>query len=171
MRILNTILVSIAAGQVLAANVVDLSFPKDLKKFKFENIYEHPKLKGQLSSWRRLEIDKKYKECITKGPSLFSKHKQIDGWIINVWSNCVFKSTDEKFDQKTVLTFFDNIRLHSTRVLNGPWRNSTVSLTQKVALQAISAIEKDPKKTVKLKDKLIDFLEIEIGRASCRERV
>ncbi|GEM_PF-1757469 len=161
MKLLKAILLSVVAGPVLAANVVDLSFPKDLKKFKFENVYENPKLKGQLSSWRRLEIDKKYKECVTKGPSLFSKNKQIDGWIINVWSSCIFKITDEKFDQKTVLTFFDNIRLHSIRVLNGPWRNSTVSLTQKIVLQTIAAIEKDPKKTAKLKDKLIDFLEID----------
>lgn len=161
MKLLTTILISVAAGPSLAANVVDLSFPKDLKKYKFENVYENPKLKGQLSAWRRLEIDKKYKDCMTKGPSLIAKNKLIDGWIINVWSNCVFKHGDEKFDQKAVLTFFDTIRLHSSRVLNGPWRSPTVSLTQKIVLQTIAAVEKDAKKTIKLKQKLIDFLEID----------
>ncbi|OYZ18643.1 MAG: hypothetical protein B7Y39_13405 [Bdellovibrio sp. 28-41-41] len=157
MKLLAVVLMTIAAQ----AEVVELSFPKDLKKYKFENVYENPKLKGQLSAWRRLEIDKKYKECITKGPSLVVKNKVIDGWILNVWSSCVFKGMDDKFDQKVVQTFLDNIKLHSARVLNGPWRSGIVAQTQKIIGLATAAIEKDPKKTVKLKAKLISFLEMD----------
>ena len=157
MKLLAVVLMTIAAQ----AEVVELSFPKDLKKYKFENVYEDPKLKGQLSAWRRFEIDKKYKECITKGPSLVVKNKLIDGWIFSVWSNCVFKGMDDKFDKKVVQTFLDNIKLHNARVLNGPWRSGIVAQTQKIIGLATAAIEKDPKKTAKLKAKLISFLEMD----------
>lgn len=157
MKWLAVALIAVAAQ----ADVVNLSFPKDLKKYKFENVYEKPKQKGQLSVWRRLEIDKKYKDCIAKGPSLIAKNKILDGWIFSVWSNCVYKGMDEKFDQKVVQMFLDNVRLHNVRILNGPWRNSIVNQTQKIVGLSIDAIEKDSKKTSKFKTKLISFLEID----------
>lgn len=155
------LLVIVLLSLVAQADVVSLSFPKDLKKYKFENVYEHPKIKGPLGAWRRLEIDKKYKECITKGPSLVVKNKLIDGWILSVLSNCVLKGMDEKFDVKTVQTFLDNIRLHNARVLNGPWRSSIVNQTQKIITLATTEIEKDPKKMAKFKTRLMSFLEID----------
>lgn len=154
-------IILILASAFAHAEVVSLSFPKDLNHYKFENVYENPKAKQQLSTWRRLEIDKKYKDCVKKGPSLIAKNKLISGWIISVWSNCVFKDVNEKFDTKTVQTFLDTVRLNSAKVLNGPWKNNILSNLSKVGTLSIAAIDKDPKKTKKFKEHLINFIELD----------
>lgn len=143
------------------AEVINLSFPKDLKQYRFENVFESKKLKHPLALWRRSEIDKKYKDCIIKGPSYITKNKVIAGWIFSVWSTCVYKASQDKFDEKVVLTFLDNIRIHNQKNLNGPWRNSILNQTQKIILLSISIIEKEPKKNIKLKNKLLSVLELD----------
>lgn len=146
----------------LHAEVVELSFPKDLKRYDFENIYENTKLKNPLSVWRRSEIDKKYKECISKGPSLINKNKILSGWIFSVWSNCVYRASDDKtgkFDQKSVSVFLENVKAHHQKIMNGPWRSSTLQQIQRIVGLSIDEIEKDGKKTTKLKARLMALLE------------
>lgn len=136
------------------AEVTNLSFPKDLSRFKFENIYENPKAKNMLSVWRRLEIDKKYKECASKGPTLIAKNKVLSGWIMAVWSNCVFKQVDEKMDSQLVMTYLDNIRLNNQKALQGPWRGQILNQLQKIVALSIAHIDKEPpKKEVSKKDR------------------
>ncbi|MBL7542548.1 MAG: transglycosylase SLT domain-containing protein [Bdellovibrionaceae bacterium] len=153
------VVLGLVSGFVVRAEVVELSFPKALHHYTFENIYENPKLKNQLSAWRRLEIDKKYKDCTGKGPTLIAKNKLISGWIISVWSSCVYKQMNEKFDQKIALNLLDNVRQHTANVQQGPWRNSIVANVQKVSMLLINEIEKNPKKNEKLKKNLMQFLE------------
>ncbi len=145
------------------ADSIELSFPKDLNRYHFQNVYEEEiksnKLKNPLSVWRQSEVNKKYKECVTKGPSLLNNNKPLIGWIFSVWANCTFKFNDEKLDQKTILTYFENVKIHSQIILAGPWRASILMQTQKIIQVSINEIEKNSKKSGKLKTKVLSLLD------------
>ena len=121
-------------ASIVFADSIELSFPKDLNRYHFQNIYDDDvksnKLKNPLSVWRQAEVNKKYKDCVAKGPSLLNNNKPLLGWIFSVWATCTFKYNDEKLDQKSILIYFENVKIHSQVILTGPWRAANLLQTK-----------------------------------------
>lgn len=124
--------------------------PESLKKMNFINLYEvEAKVKlHPLSQWRLLEIEKKYMECLRRAPTLFNKHKKIQGWIITIWSQCLIKEFETKKDIKSLRAFLNLLERNQDLMDKGPWRSSLTTQVQKIFLAVIHFEE--PKKVAKL---------------------
>lgn len=137
----------------------ELNFPGDVNKFHFINLYEleakskmHP-----LSSFRLLEIEKKYSDCVKKAPTLFQKNKLLQGWILTVWSQCQNKEFDSKKDYKSLNAFLSTLDKNQDLLDKGSWKSALQNQVQKILLAAVNDDDKKKHHDVEVKIKHLIF--------------
>lgn len=137
----------------------ELNFPADISKFHFVNLYEldskaklHP-----LSSFRLLEIEKKYSECLKKAPTLFQKNKLLQGWILTVWSQCQNKDFEAKKDYKSLSAFLSTLDKNQDLLDKGPWKSALQAQVQKILLMVLNEEDKKKHHDVETKIKHLVF--------------
>lgn len=137
----------------------ELNFPADVNKFHFINLYEleaksklHP-----LSSFRLLEIEKKYSDCLKKAPTLFQKNKLLQGWILTVWSQCQNKEFESKKDYKSLNAFLSTLDKNQDLLDKGAWKSTLQNQAQKILLAAVNDENKKRHRDVESKIKHLVF--------------
>lgn len=155
--------------QLTQAEVLNL--PQDLNKFHFMNLYEldsktklHP-----LSSFRLLEIEKKYSDCEKKAPTLFQKNKLLQGWILTVWSQCLSRDFESKKEYKNLNAFLNTLEKHQDYLEKGPWRTTLQNQVQKLFLTVVNDNDKKKPKSTNEKIKRLVFSKFSLWGADLKK--